>query len=993
MNVDKIRSANGFMRSVASIVLVTYSALVFSPAVHAMEQVRAQRAAIAQGNEDARFNLGLSLTRSKDMLRVMAERPDAWKRKTSSSERRAAKEALRASRDDTRRLIEEVRSEFAATATRLKSKKVPEVIRRRQADTVARFEREVAGFNKDLDDALAAADEETQKSKAESALKRLERHKLGRSQQAFDPKNLPNTVLKPDRTRMPKTSVEAFQAALLTGESSVRLAQTSGFDFSHLPGADNPTYLEATTEVVLSDDIKAKAAELHNNPVEIYNWVRNNVQWQPTWGAIQDASLTLSARRGNASDIASLTVALLRASGIPARYVYGTIDVPEDKFRNWAGGFQNIDAAMDFASAGGIPLGAVTSGGHITKVRMEHIWVEAAVDFIPSRGAKNRSADSWTAMDPSFKQVEVLQGLDAVQIAGIDPAQLSHDLFASGTVNETEGWLTGLNPAVLQNAQMQALTGLETYVRNLPNATVGDVLGGRRIVAHASPTLAATLPNKVVAEGARFAKLPAALKQQITFAFGKDIEGYPIDPHTFAWAQLNNRDITLSFRPAAQADEDALRALIPAGGISTPSQVPSSIPAYLIHVIPELKVDGAAVMTGTPVTLGQDVTFEFDPIFAGRGARSFSYALPAGSFLAIAAIAGSVKPGELQSTSARMSQTQATLATHDLNQISGMGAERLMGDAFHSGLLDYYAYYVGMGGLTGLKSGGHYALAAGLGSFGYEPRVDTFFGIPRSIQPGGVAMNIPIVNIVRHDGSDAAGRQFTTQLGGLSSILEHSIPEQLFSEVNVSAQGVSAVKAIIAAGNAGQRIYEITSQNSSTVLPMIHHDAATMNEIQSAIAAGKTVLTHTGPISISGWTGAGYVLLDPETGAGAWKISGGSNGGFLKLIDENAAPLGLIAFGISALPELGLLPIFGFLGLAIAVAVTAASLVVFLDELDGGPCDPGLLALYATLIPFFLIAGFLAGGVLAGALAMFIFGVIGDGAIRTAAKSKLCTVG
>jgi transglutaminase-like putative cysteine protease len=66
------------------------------------------------------------------------------------------------------------------------------------------------------------------------------------------------------------------------------------------------------------------------NPVAIYNWARNNVQWQPTWGAIQDASHTLSSQTGNASDIASLTISLLRASGIPARYVHGTIDVPAD---------------------------------------------------------------------------------------------------------------------------------------------------------------------------------------------------------------------------------------------------------------------------------------------------------------------------------------------------------------------------------------------------------------------------------------------------------------------------------------------------------------------------------------------------------------------------------------------------------------------------------------------------------------------------------------
>ena len=66
--------------------------------------------------------------------------------------------------------------------------------------------------------------------------------------------------------------------------------------------------------------IRAKAQELNHNPVAITHWVRNSIEWIPSWGSIQGADLTLSTRRGNAIDTASLTIALLRAAGIPARY-------------------------------------------------------------------------------------------------------------------------------------------------------------------------------------------------------------------------------------------------------------------------------------------------------------------------------------------------------------------------------------------------------------------------------------------------------------------------------------------------------------------------------------------------------------------------------------------------------------------------------------------------------------------------------------------------
>ncbi|WP_440995002.1 hypothetical protein [Arhodomonas sp. SL1] len=49
------------------------------------------------------------------------------------------------------------------------------------------------------------------------------------------------------------------------------------------------------------------------------------------------------------------------------------------------------------------------------------------------------------------------------------------------------------------------------------------------------------------------------------------------------------------------------------------------------------------------------------------------------------------------------------------------------------------------------------------------------------------------------------------------------------------------------------------------------------------MATGKEVITHTDAVSVPGWSGAGYVIFDPKTGAGAWKIGGGVNGGSLDL--------------------------------------------------------------------------------------------------------------
>lgn len=51
-----------------------------------------------------------------------------------------------------------------------------------------------------------------------------------------------------------------------------------------------------------------------------------------------------------------------------------------------------------------------------------------------------------------------------------------------------------------------------------------------------------------------------------------------------------------------------------------------------------------------------------------------------------------------------------------------------------------------------------------------------------------------------------------------------------------------------------------------------------IEDVQNAVAAGKIVTISKSQISYKGWTGTGYVLLDPKTGAGAYLIGGGMDG-------------------------------------------------------------------------------------------------------------------
>jgi transglutaminase-like putative cysteine protease len=982
LSIGTLRKRNWLMRSVTLGVLLVYAADVLSPSARAIADEVQHENAIAQARVIDKTDFGTALAQVKEHFRVLAGHRDALKRSPSAADRKASKAALRAWRDQLTQLDSESQAQFTATARLLNDRQLPQVIRQRHADTVAKYNNEIAALRSDLEAATSARNEAVVTARAETAFRRLDAQSLGRKPQQFDPRHLPNSRLQADPTRKPRVSRKEFLAAGLMDNPRLRLASINPFDISHFPSASDPAYLAATNEVVLSPDIVAEASQLNGNPVAIYNWVRNNVQWLPTWGAIQDASHTLATRRGNAFDIASLTIALLRASGIPARYVHGTIDVPANQFRNWAGGFQDINAALDFASSGGIPITAITStAGGINTVRMEHIWVEAAVDFVPSRGAINKSADSWIALDPSFKQLQVLTGLNAATISGVDPAQVANNFVASGTVNTSESWVSGFDPTVVQNALSQSGAAVQNYVQtNMSNPTVGAVVGGLEIETLAAPVLPATLPNTQTVVGARYATLPASLEQQITFAFGQDIDGTPLNPQTFPWPKLNSQEVILSFRPATQADQDALNALVPAG-LTNSSQLPATIPAYLINVVPEIKVAGATVMTGNAVTLGSDVTFVFNAQFVSAGQQPFTYDLPAGAYLDIAVIAGSLNQKHLSDTRATLQATATALQSGT----PVLSREQLLGDLFHASMLGYYAQYMATGYLMGLSQGGHQGLAAGLGSFGYEPHVDMLFGIPRNISAGGIVLNIPIVSTVAQDSDNPAlSSSFLTQLGMMSSVLESAVPEQMLASTQSGNIAISAARAFVLASAAGQRIYQITPGNQASILPLIHQSSVAMDEIESALASGRTVVAHTDPVSVPGWTGAGYVILDPDTGAGAYKIAGGQNGGFLKWVDDHSVLFTILAIAIGLIDG----PVFLAIGFILAVVVAVAGIATFYEESLESKCD-ALFYLYVGLGIALGAVGLLTGG--AGfVVALALYGFIASTTVTTVSKSAVC---
>ncbi|MFH1672766.1 MAG: hypothetical protein ABIF87_05010 [Pseudomonadota bacterium] len=160
--------------------------------------------------------------------------------------------------------------------------------------------------------------------------------------------------------------------------------------------------------------------------------------------------------------------------------------------------------------------------------------------------------------------------------------------------------------------------------------------------------------------------------------------------------------------------------------------------------------------------------------------------------------------------------------------------------------------------------------------FASQLSVDTFFGIPRSVRQGVLAMDADrLLNVVKAlDGDNNKAVQFMLNSGMNSSALEHEVPEKLFSTPDAPAEGISAVKALKIANDQGIPIYTIEQSNMPTVLPQLQIDPLAKMDIENAVNAGKLVTVPKSNISFHEWIGCGYIIINPDTGAGAYMISG-----------------------------------------------------------------------------------------------------------------------
>jgi hypothetical protein len=258
--------------------------------------------------------------------------------------------------------------------------------------------------------------------------------------------------------------------------------------------------------------------------------------------------------------------------------------------------------AQDLLGQGGIPNVVITSGGEIIAIRLEHVWVEAFVDFEPSRGANHIKGDSWTPIDASFKRYELTGGTALFEEVPFNYSDLIDQLMQAADIDDQVASITGIDLDII----MSTIHAYDQNVRSFFEAnSISDVIPEEvfsqlNIVSLSSSELSAGLPCQVLARSNSTAVLPDNLRHSAQInLYASELDkmfGSPSVSYHLPLPELNYRRLGIAYIPSNAQDAQLLQSYSQKGA--------TSIQPYLLRANPTIQVDGVSVATGVEVRMG-----------------------------------------------------------------------------------------------------------------------------------------------------------------------------------------------------------------------------------------------------------------------------------------------------------------------------------------------------------------------------------------------------
>jgi len=618
-----------------------------------------------------------------------------------------------------------------------------------------------------------------------------------------------------------------------------------------------PLALEDTTagrEVELSPDILTQSQALAGVR-EVADFVRNQCRLEWYLGSLKGSTETLRSSRGNDADLATLTIALLRAKGIPARYVRGVIILSVGKLADlmkllsaadlaalYAPGSTYVlppvlrDRALAILNAAGIPYETILTDGQVTAVRLAHVWVEAFVAYADYRADRATSeATQWLPIEPSIagggKYAAAPPLLDALSAMGTTPAALVAQYLST---------TTSQSALEFYRAQVQAYLAVSH-----PELTYQDTLSTVQPQTETLTMVPGTLPYQVVSVQSDDAFLPDSLKHRWHLT-ASDGTGVFLDL-TLPLHQLLGHRSEFTFKPATPADAEVVNI---AGGLYR-------APAALVNVLAVVRSDGQEKAAATrALGLGRPFNWSAELLLPNASSRRIDNTGVAGNLFAL----GFGGPRN----------TFSEPATPPDGDTDGAAARFLYGRA----AAFVNAWTDGEEEIARLLQVIPVRPTASMVFIENQLFVELLLGVPRQVHFKGLEVDADLRTLVPIEVVAGRGPGFLRLSGVEGSSQESKVLTQ-----GASVQSISATGVIQTANAGGVTILLINSGNLEQQLQILQASDAIKADIRRHVGLGREVQIPITPLTVTDWTGTGYIVRDPTTEQGGYFLSGAVSGG------------------------------------------------------------------------------------------------------------------
>ncbi len=607
----------------------------------------------------------------------------------------------------------------------------------------------------------------------------------------------------------------------------------------------------------ITPEIQALADGLRRDPLKIYEFVYNYIDYQCYYGSKKGAQLTLMERSGNDMDQAALLVALLRASGQTASYAHGPCAFPLSVYSAWWGisptpyghisdaaiateyGLTSPDAAtlalyrslkgvQDQAYLGGYFNAWPVNIGGVLFVSIPFTYVEFT------------SGGTLYNLSPAYKAYTRVTGIDLITASQYNRINF---LSAAGGTPNTAGQpdsILGLSGSGINTA----LTG---YTNNLLTAfragtthekSVQQLLGGRKItkksyssfndILQMLPDTAATWGTMEYSNNiwpAKMSKLEITAGVTGTYNEATDtFSGTPLLTKEITMPSLQGKKLSLAFSGTG-GNTATIRLDNETKGSFTVSGADVQIRLKAKHGHYSLNPDATATTWTVVHPNNTDQPFTAKYTKGTDNAYAFIYSFD----------------GADRHLRSRQQKLEA------LRQAGTTGWE-LASESMDVMGLSYFKQVRDMEKASGVL-------------YDCIPMNHHAFG--RAAQEGGnfyIDVGLVLVSPIHYTMSEPVKLDYSGMAMLYTSAMEHGVIEQTQGS---GAMAISTVRLVSAANAAGKKIFRATSSNKTSVLSSLTagtYSTPNKNAISSRLATAddKMLLPETGTITVGTRTMGGY---------------------------------------------------------------------------------------------------------------------------------------